>query len=208
MKYILDFNRNILEFEKNHQWYNAANLLYELWLADKSSINNLICAGTECWFGILAMDYDKHDPNNNTAFDAYAENQLYDMLSCITQYGFAHFLDNAVFNAYFGYMIKTMPYFFLNYSGDYERWQAKGIQMMEFSSILEPNNPFTKAISYEPGSATNDTLYRDACKELWSKTTLAEWGNSAVQRYFFGVLYGDLFTSGLTDGRTGDGTLS
>ena len=39
----------------------------------------------------------------------------------------------------------------------------------------------------------NDNLYRKVCSDFWSYISLDDWGNSAVQNYFSGILLADMF---------------
>lgn len=192
-QYNLIFEPETKVFESQHQWISAAAVQYHLWKKDPINLNSLICAGTQAWYGILAIDNDKLNPNSSVKHVDGEDEILYSMLTEITRCGEQYFLHNAVFNAYFGYMMKVMPYFFLDYAGDYDGWQAKGIGMMQHAYSLEPENPLAKAMYYESQDIARTTQYNDACKELWSTMTLEQWGDGEVQQYFFRILQGEIF---------------
>ena len=109
----------------------------------------------------------------------------------VTQYGLDHFSACACFNAFFGYMIKVMPYFFINYHGDYNGWYDKGIEMMKSAYQLAPQDLLAKAMYYE--AMEDDTEYQNVCGQIWRALTPEDWGNSLVQQYFFRILNGDQF---------------
>ena len=145
------------------------------------------------WYTLLVMDYIRNDPSPPTAVEFVPDIQLQKHLMNVTRYGFKHFANNPIFNAYYGYMICLMPYFFLDYNGDYSGWQSKGHEMMRRSYNLDTNSPFTKAMYYESEGSGKDTPFYDACKEIWSIMTPEQWGDSEVQQYFFRILHGDSF---------------
>ena len=187
------FDKRIADLEKNNRWKTAADIVLEQWETNPNDLNCVLCAGTQLWYTILVMDYIRDDPSPPTAIEFIPDIQLKKHLMNVTRYGFKHFANNPIFNAYYGYMICLMPYFFLDYNGDYLGWQEKGHKMMRRSYNLDPNSPFTKAMYYELEGYGKGTLFYDACKEIWSITTPEQWGNSEVQQYFFRILHGDSF---------------
>lgn len=192
-QYNLFFEPEIKALEARHQWISAALLQYHLWKKDPMNLNAILCAGTQVWYGILAIDYDMLNPKYSQKNIDQDDEILYSMLMEITRWGEKHFLHNAVFNVYFGYMIKVMPYFFLDYEGDYDGWQSKGIGMIGYAYRVEPENPLVKAMYYESLGGDIGKQYDAACKELWSNMTLDRWGDSEVQLYFYRILQGDRF---------------
>lgn len=189
----LTFDKRIPKLEKKNCWKTAVDIVMQQWLANPHDLNCLLCAGTQLWYTLLVMDHIRNDPSPPTAVEFIPDIQLQKHLMNVTRYGFKHFANNPIFNAYYGYMIYLMPYFFLDYNGDYLGWQAKGIEMMCLSYRLDPDNPFTKAMYYEQDGYGKDTPFYDACKEIWSKITPVQWGDSEVQQYFFRILHGDSF---------------
>ena len=189
----LTFDKRIPKLEKKNCWKTAVDIVMQQWLANPHDLNCLLCAGTQLWYTLLVMDYIRNDPSPPTAVEFVPDIQLQKHLMNVTRYGFKHFANNPIFNAYYGYMICLMPYFFLDYNGDYLGWQTKGIEMMRLSYRLDPDNPFTRAMYYEQDGYGKDTPFYDACKEIWSKITPTQWGDSEVQQYFFRILHGDSF---------------
>lgn len=192
----IEFDRNVLKLEKENRWKTISDAIFKQWQDHPDDLNCLLCAGTQLWYTLLEMDYIKNSPvlHENTEFDS--EQQLQNNLMEVTRYGFTNYGDNAIFNAYFGYMISVMPYYFIDYNGDYAGWKAKGIGMMRRSYKLSPNNPFTRAMFYESDCYGKDTPFYNACKEIWSEITPEQWGTSAVQQYFFHILQGNSFYPG------------
>lgn len=189
-RFVLNFDEKVIDLEKKLQWDDAIDFLYQRWKQNPFDLNNLLCAGTESWYVLEVFSY----PVNYSYEDGRKlsdPERIADYLTEVTRWGFQHFADNAVFNAYFGYMMQCIPYIFLDFKGDYDGWQKKGENMMRLGYQQEPDNPFAKAMAYE---FTDDySQYRNACRELWSAVTPEEWGDSEVQQYFFYILYGDLF---------------
>lgn len=194
-QYILAFDAIIPTLEERHEWYLAAQYLFNSWKQNPNNLNNFLCAGTQAWYGILSIDYDRMDPNIvvDTKKLEDEEDRLYIMLTELTRWGFLHFAQNAVFNAYFGYMMKVMPYYFLDFNGDYDGWKKKGIAMMRQSFLLEPANPLARVMYYEADAYTADTAYLDACRDFWNCTDPADWGRTAVSSYFYNIFYGNVF---------------
>lgn len=187
------FDKRIASLEKDNRWKTAADIVFEQWETNPNDLNCVLCAGTQLWYTLLVMEYIRNDPSPTTAVEFVPDMQLQKHLMNVTRYGFEHFANNPVFNAYYGYMICLMPYFFLDYNGDYLGWQEKGHEMMRRSYNLDSNSPFTKAMYYESEGYGKDTLFYDACQEIWSIITPEQWGNSEVQQYFFRILHGDSF---------------
>lgn len=187
------FDKRITTLEKDNRWKTAADIVLQQWEANPNDLNCLLCVGTQLWYTLLVMDYIRNDPSPPTAVEFVPDIQLQKHLMNVTCYGFKHFANNPIFNAYYGYMICLMPYFFLDYNGDYLGWQEKGHEMMRLSYNLDTNSPFTKAMYYVSEGSGKDTPFYDACKEIWSKITPEQWGDSEVQQYFFRILHGDSF---------------
>lgn len=189
----LKFDRSISQLEKNNRWKTVVDIVFEQWSANQSDLNALLCAGTQLWYTLLIMDYIQNNPVPPENVEIASCVQLQNNLTKVTRYGFQHFTENSAFNAYFGYMISVMPYLFLDYNGDYLGWQEKGKEMMRHSYELNPNSPFTKAMYYEKTAYEKGTRFFEACKEIWEKITPEQWGDSAVQQYFFRILNGNIF---------------
>ena len=193
-QYILKYSAEIYELEQAGKWKTVADLVFHQWRTGPMNFNQLLCAGVELWYALLVYDYCRNSPPPIDDIELPENDfQLQCNLMEVTRWGFQHFSYNAAFNAYFGYMMKVMPYYFIDYNGDYDGWQQKGISMMRYSYSLDPVSPFTKAMFYEPDYYNRDTPFYDACKELWSTITPEEWGKCEAQQYFFRILFGDSF---------------
>ena len=108
----LRFDKRVPKLEKESKWETAANIVLEEWKNDPNDLNALLCAGTQLWYTLLMMDYIRNDPSSPIDIEIVPDLQLQKDLMDVTRYGFAHFAHNPIFNAYFGYMISVMPYFF------------------------------------------------------------------------------------------------
>lgn len=192
-QYNLIFNPYVLELEQKQQWETVTEYVYLQWKENPMDLNGLLCVGTESWYALLISDYYRHHPSPPEHIQLASEEKLQNYLMEATRWGRTHFSDQSMFNAYFGYMMKVMPYFFQDYHGDYIGYQEKGITMMRRAYELDPKNPLAKAMFYEPDFFGKDTPYFNACREIWENNTPEQWGNSKVQQYFFRILYGDFF---------------
>ena len=201
--FYLHFNKIIIEYEERGDWASATEVAFSNWETDPMNIRSLLCAGTELWYGMLMVDYYEclhkflREPSTDVLLPPY--DVLESRLNTVAHFGFTHFMNHPAFNAYFGYMIQCMPYFFLEYKGDYDGWRKKGINMIKSAHALNPTNPFLKAMACSVEE--QNEYFVDFCRELWCHVTPDEWGNSQVQQYFFRILNGDLFYPT----KTGDG---
>lgn len=193
-EYRLFFDDNIIKLEQERNWKEAVEILYTQWKINLHNINSLLCLGTELWYMLLVEEYQRFNPNKNETYIFLDKNLSYERLMEVTRFAINNFSENPVVNSYFGYMIKVMPYFFTDYNGDYDYWHYKGCHMIKYAYNLEPNNPFVRAMYYELDSE-NEDLYRQSCSEFWDCISLDDWGNSAVQKYFSGILLVDIFSS-------------
>lgn len=182
--YLLDFSPEIIKAEEAYNMAEATEIAYTQWKAQPMDRNLLLCAGTELWYSQVQSDYYIFDPSVIFGDETLRLERLME----VTRWMFQYFENDAVCNAYFGYMIEVMPYFFIDYGRDYDGWQEKGRNMMKKAYRLDPENLFVKAMYYD---ARDDTPhYRAACAELWKQETPESWGTSAVQEYFFSILGG------------------
>lgn len=191
--FLLTFDNYVIELEKRKRWKTLVEHVYRQWNESPMSLPYLLCAGTELWYTILVMEKYRNSPLPPPDTEIIAIEDIEEKLMAVTRFGFEHFSNDGTFNAYFGYMINAMPYFFADYGGDYDGWREKGINMMKNAYQLAPTNPFAKAISLEPNSFDRNLAYYNACKNLWTKITPTKWGISQVQQYFFGILCGYSF---------------
>ena len=188
----LEFDTKILEYEKQNRWGSAADYAFQLWLDNPKNLNRLLCAGTQLWYTLLVLDDIKKDSLSLEESELISETYLKKRLMKVTWFGFDHFPDDTVFNAYFGYMISLMPHFFCDYSGDYLGWQEKGNKMIRLSYIKNSDNLFAEALCFELDDYVIGSPFYNTCKKIWTQITPEQWGCSEVQRYFFHILYGNL----------------
>lgn len=190
----ISFDPAVPEFESREEWEAAAKFAYDKWMQNPANLNALVAAGTQMWYTILLVEERKYNPFRQCS-DSNTELPCTDgfmvWLMEITRYGFDHFSESTSFNAFFGYMIKVMPYLFEDYQGDYVGWYYKGAGMMKKAYQLAPQDLLAKAMYYE--AIEDDMEYRNVCKQIWANLTPEEWGNSLVQQYFFRILNGDHF---------------
>lgn len=187
--YNLVFDSQIKKLEELHQWDVAAKLIYQQWKKDPINLNALLCTGAQAWYGLLEIDYDCMESSSKYDRDLFDIDSLHEILIEVTHWGLIHFSENAVFNAYFGYMADIKPYWFWDESED--NWLKKGTEMIRHSNELEPENPITKAF-YPNYDGNNATSY-DAYMEIWKSFTPEQWGDCSVQKYFFYILDGDRY---------------
>lgn len=187
--YILEFDHQILAFEKQGKWYEAAICAYDLWTKQPNDPNILVCAGTEIWYAILALEYDAFDPSSAIVPDFEAEKKLRDLLWQVSLYGEHHFKDDTTFNTYFGYMYRVMPYNFTGFDGDDIAWKSKGLSMNS-KAANEPGNLIAQAMVH---SYDDSYTYHEACKKIWDNIPIELWGTSAFQEYLFYILNGNCF---------------
>lgn len=190
-EYILDFDSRILALERMNKWKSLSYLVYQDWKEQPYRLDRVLCAGTELWYILLITEYLEDLPVHQCEIELANRQEVEELLMNVTRFGLEHFRDNSTFNAYFGYMFKVMPCFFKDYNGDYLGWQKKGIEMMRSSFLLDPQNLFAKAMYYET-DCDNEPAYLQACRELWQKNDPAEWRQSEVQLYFYGILNGTI----------------
>lgn len=192
------FDDCVFDFEKKQRWNTVINYLFDKWKNDPYCLNNLLCIGTELWYVILEMDYWNNSPttlpkNIELVSDKYLQNKLME----VTRWGFDNFADSPLFNAVFGYLIKVMPYLFIDYNGDYVGWREKGINMIKRSYEIDNSCLVIRALycelTVQPEEQSVNDKFMDSCKALWETITPEDWGKTAVQRYFFYILNGDVF---------------
>lgn len=182
--YLLDFSPEIIKAEEAYNMAEATEIAYTQWKAQPMDRNLLLCAGTELWYSQVQSDYYIFDPS--VIFGD--ETLRLERLMKVTRWMFRYFANDAVCNAYFGYLIKVMPYFFNDFGGDADGWREKGRNMMKKAYRLDPENLLAKVMYYE---ALDDfPRFEAACTELWKRETPESWGKSAVQEYFFSILSG------------------
>lgn len=185
----LFFDNIVIESEKKHNWKQAIEFLYKQWKSKPFELNNLICVGTEIWISLLLEEYNELNPFPLKNEEFLSKDISYAWLIEVSNFGFDNFFDNALFNSFFGYMIKVTPYFF----GDYVEWRKKGIGMISHAYDISPDDLVVKAIFFETFSDESPEKYNEICQKLWEEMSPQLWGESAVQKHFFYVLQGDVF---------------
>lgn len=172
-------NSTIIKCETEHRWEDAIELLYSKWNEDRNNLNNLLCAGLEIW--IVLVSVNRIDELSNIDEEKFM-NELMELAS----YGSQYFKENAIFLLFFGYMIKVMPYLFLDYKGNYDEWRKKGHNMMISACKLRPSDMVFKALYYS--TVNNSKIYRAALDKIQNDMTVYFSGDSAVDRYFRSIL--------------------
>jgi len=188
-RYILQFDKKFLDLEDANLESDAVEYVYWRWKNAPMSIDRLLCAGVALWHAIRVYDYDIHNPSFERCADVQYEDNLYGRLMEVTKWGMNFFSDDPSFNVYFGYLIEVMPYFFLDYGGDYDGWRQKGRDMIRHAHALDPNSVFVQAMLFR-NECTD--LFEDACVRLWMHVTPKQWGNSGFQQYLFYILNGNI----------------
>ena len=192
--YILNFDEEILSLEQKNKWGPAAVLAYQQWWNNPDSINCLLCAGTELWYAQLMNLYCEFEPIQPEGLDLGNKEELQKMLWEVTSYGEERFMENPDFNAYFGYMYRTKPYYFDGFNGDYDAWVERGDDLVRAAVMKDRENAFAVALSHI--SDNDSSAFRCACERLWAEITPAQWGSSEVQKYFFRILNGPMYYPG------------
>ena len=192
--FILQFDKQIIENEKCNRWKTASCIAFDNWTKDKSNLNSLLCAGAQVWYTLLIQNYYRSTCSAPINVELEQESILQNKLIEVTQWGVENFLNDAMFNCYFGYMIKVKPHYFLGLCNeyDYDYWKTKGISMIRHAYELFPQDPLIKAVFYESISYGN-TEFQIACKNLWNTITPKLWGESEYQQHMFYILCGNDF---------------
>ena len=182
----LYFDESIPKLETDNRWYTAAQCVTDKWKSCPKNLNYFLCAGTQLWYTLITLDYYEYDPNPPKNLEKTSCFNVGKELVAVTQYGFQNFEDNPYFNAYFGYMMSVSPLFFLDYKSDYLWLEKKGIEMMEYSHTLSPNNPLINAIYYT--LEYDKPIFKKFCSELWDRSSDEDRYESGVQSYFCRIL--------------------
>ena len=153
---ILTFNEKVKELEHQNKWNEVFELLHIEWEEDKTNINNFLCLGTEIWF--ILVFYER------LRIKIIDKNLLYEKLKELKNYGFEKFENQKYFNAIFGYMIKVMPYLFIDdgTAVSYDEWQKKGEEMIRKAYLKEKSNPFFAALYF--CSIYDEEKMKDSCR--------------------------------------------
>lgn len=182
----LQFEPEIKKIEKSCNWDSAAILAYQKWKEAPFNVNKLLCAGLQTWLGIIENEKVWLVSNSGVPFDSEKEVVMKNILKELAEWGSKYYHDNVLFNIYFGYLMDVMPYFF----GDYTESQEKGKSMIQKAYCIESENPLVRAIYFRMVGETEKAA--NTCKEIWKIYSREQWGDSAVQDYFFRILNGEL----------------
>lgn len=183
--FCLKFETEIIEKENKDQWVGAAMCAYQKWNEDRSDLNALLCAGLQAWLGILENEKQWLFEGLNKEDADERKCMLMEILIETTEWGCKYQSDNAVFNAYFGYMMDVMPYFFGEITMEPEKMAE---EMIQKAFMLESENPLTKVVYFRMSNKKDEAS--KACAEIWEIYTPEQWGNSAVQNYFLRIWRG------------------
>ena len=205
-KYILRFPKEIKPPEHEKRWSDAVTLLYTQWKKDPMDENNLVCLTMEAWYAILELDYletarllleyYKCDPGIPLEIEAEQE-KIHDILSEAMRFGIEKYNDSVLFNMYIGYAASVKPLHFADFI-DISKWGDDGMAMIQKAFTIDPKDVLTRLFYY---ASTNrwSKKYLSTSQKFWTEISLSDWGDTAVQKYFFDMLDGDKYT------RQGDG---
>lgn len=170
----------LLELEQAGKWYEATDMLYNLWSRDKTNIRKLCRLISECWYVLSEWSCIQND---GLSFGAFKKIMLE-----ATQYGLAHFDSNPDFLWLIGYMISLFPYLF--YEGDsndsYIQWEQRGKEMLLRSTQLAPNNLIARVLYL--GSQRESAEYLAVKRSLVLQLNNALSGQTAIETYFRDIL--------------------
>lgn len=178
IKLIIEFDKKVKILESQNKWNDVIELIESQWKKDKLDLNKCLCVGTEIWF--VLVFYERLE------IDDIDEKSLMEKLMYITNFGFEHFIDEASFNAIFGYMIYLMPYYFNDYGGDYEGWKNKGRDMMKKAYMEEKSNPVYAALYSR--SQGEDEKNKEACSVFIQNKNSYFSESEEVGDYFIRIL--------------------
>lgn len=147
-KYILTFNMEIYDLEKQFKWTECIELLYEQWKQDPANMNHLLLAGTELWYILLEYNYYEDALWDTSYGDGFDKELAISSPIEITNYGERKFMNNPVFNIYFGIMINVYPYFFMS-KDDYKEWFDKGKEMIKRAFAQDSKSLFVQGLYYQ-----------------------------------------------------------
>ena len=186
-KYILQFPEAIKHLEDNNLWLDAVTLLHDQWKKNPMDEHNLVCLIMEAWYAIVELDYWYHNPFKHT--DNKVERQkIYDVMHEATTFGFMHHSDSVIFNMYIGYAVSVTPLNFEDFI-DIGAWRNTGMVMIH-KAFLQDNADRLTRLFYYASIDHNCEEYKSSSREFWSTMSFPDWGNSAIQRYFFDMFDG------------------
>lgn len=170
----------LLELEQAEKWYEATEMLYNLWRKDKTNLGKLCRLISECWYVLSEWDCIQKD---DLSFDAFKK-----IMAETTQYGLVHFNSNPDFLWLIGYMISMFPFLFYEDGSDdlYIRWEKKGKEMLLRSTQLAPDNLIARVLCL--GSQCESTEYLSVKKRVALQLKDALPGQTAIELYFKDIL--------------------
>ena len=188
-QYLLKIDPEICCLDNQMLWHTLAERVFRDWQESPNDLNRLLVCGTQLWYMLELDEYLRLDSNPPEEFESICAETVSHRLQEVVSYGLAHFSDNAPFNAYFGYLFKVKPEYFVTKTSGYLYWYEKGISMIKKAHELDPNSPFTRALYYQLEAYG----INEACREIWEQITPAQWGQTNFHCYMFSILWGDNF---------------
>lgn len=196
-KYILHFPEEIKLLEDHNQWLDAVTLLYDQWKKKPTDEHNLVCVVMEAWYAMLELEYLEtkylalenmgYAPGNTFAPKIESQ-KIYDILCYVAKIGFELFHDSVMFNTYVGYAASLTPLNFEDFI-DISTWENTGTVMIH-KAFLQDNSDRLTRLFYYASIDHNCEEYKSSSQEFWTTVSILDWGNSAVQRYFFDMFDG------------------
>lgn len=174
------FIKGLSELEHNGDYDGAIRYLYSLW---KHSVNDLGIMRRligECW--IVLCELYRYKLNKFIAKDVLIE---------VTEYALKMYPKDIVLNWQIGYMMSLFPDFFIKFdvSDKYLEFEKKGIEMLRFAYMSEPNNlVFKKSYLGSFISSLKSEEYAEVCEDIKGFIKGLFNGDTEIERYFKEVL--------------------
>lgn len=168
-------------FEKNDQWDEAVELLYQIWKEDQTNAAALVRLLCECWY--ILMLWDCCMPINNLSFDS-----LEAMIVETVEYGHEHFEDNANFLCLLGYMLIISPFLFSSCPSLKEGVPVEeiGMKLLNLAVKREPDNPIYRILL--SGFSSNCTEHVSMQRQYHAFIEEQLHDDTAVSNYFKHIL--------------------
>jgi hypothetical protein len=175
----------LAELEKNNQWENARQLLYDIWIKNSNNADYTCRVIAECWYVLSEWDC-----SIQTSSLSYAK--FKNTLIEATTDGLKKFYENEGFLWLVGYMIKLFPYLFYDEenNGLYQQWEDLGQCMINKATIINSDNPISKLLlmGFQPISKE----FLSAKKDFIPMIDQYFCNDTAIERYFKEILVSEL----------------
>lgn len=165
------------KLEKQEKWNEAKAYLLKAWQQNPTDLKTTVRLGFFCWYVVV-----EQGPLGITDADIDT-GELESILTEVTHFGLAHFMEEEDFLWCFGYMISMFPEYF----GDYERWEEKGDFMLKRAYELYPEEPVYK-YSYLGSFLNTDGTLKNELKQVQPVLKDRFKGEGLLSEYFKEVL--------------------